>query len=510
MTRLRIYFGLVLCLSLMACQSEPEIPPHVIRVGLAQMPMSLDPRFATDAASHKIQAFIHRGLVRLNQRFEAEADLASSWQHPKPLLWRFSLHPHMLFHDGTPVEAEDVAATIRAVLSKDRASPLRAGFAAVAKIEVLSKYRLEIHLNKPDASLLSRLTLGIMPKALAEGEHHARQVVGCGIFRLQGWQANQLVIERVSSHAAETAVNEIRFVGVKDPVTRSLKLVSGEIDFAQNDLPPHLLPYLQRQPHLQVQSHPSTTFTYVGINLEDERLKDVRVRRALALSLDRKLLKRAIFSDLPKLAESVLSPGHWAYQKLPESAYDLVRAKALLDEAGYPMGKDGTRFHLSYRTSTNPSSLRMVTAIADAWGKIGVEVQVESMEWGGFYARIKQGDFQLFSLSWVGITDPDIYRWILHSEMWPPHGANRGRYSSEIMDQWLDQAAGLEDKREQAAIYGKVQQKMADDQVYIPLWYRPVTAVSNRALRGYKPQADGGFLGLAQSRISRSPAVDRK
>jgi len=121
---------------------------------------------------------------------------------------------------------------------------------------------------------------------------------------------------------------------------------------------------------------------------------------------------------------------------------------------------------------------------------------------GCFYGRIEQGDFQVFSLAWVGIGDPDIYRWILHSDMWPPKGANRGRYSNPDVDGWLEIAAISPSREEQKRLYGMVQEQMTEDQVYIPLWYEPVIAVSGPRLKGFTPAPDGSLLGLLQSQVS--------
>jgi len=115
--------------------------------------------------------------------------------------------------------------------------------------------------------------------------------------------------------------------------------------------------------------------------------------------------------------------------------------------------------------------------------------------------RIRQGDFQVFSLSWVGIVDPDIYRWILHSSMWPPKGANRGRYHSDEVDAWLDQAMQAQDQEQRARLYERVQRRMQSDQVYIPLWYEPVIAVTGPRLHGFVPARDGSLLGLLSCRV---------
>jgi peptide/nickel transport system substrate-binding protein len=296
-------------------------------------------------------------------------------------------------------------------------------------------------------------------------------------------------------------IEVLHFIRVKDAVTRCLKLVRGEIDFTQNDLPPHLLPWLKKQKNITMTSQPSTTFSYLGLNMQDDILKHVKVRQALALALDRNLLKQALFGDLPTLGETILTPNHWAAATIPITSFDPIQAEKLLDEAGFRRNSEGIRFHINYRTSTNPTRLRLVTAIADAWQKVGVDVSIESLEWGGFYARIKRGDFQVFSLSWVGITDPDIYRWILHTDMQPPKGANRGRYSNAQVDAWLDQAASSQDLNQRKILYAKVQQRMTKDQVYIPLWYDAVVAVSNKRLQGFTPRNDGSLLPLLHTTL---------
>ncbi|MDQ6970018.1 MAG: ABC transporter substrate-binding protein [Mariprofundus sp.] len=488
--------GIALLLLLAGCQA-PEQDAGLLRVGMAQMPITLDPRYATDAASVRVQGFIHRGLLKLDDRFNVQGDLATRWEHSEALLWRFYLQAGVHFSDGSSLDAADVVATLTAVLDSKLTSPLKASFAAIASVTAESDDVVVIRLNRPDASLLTRLNLGILPESIAHAPHQAHQTIGCGQYKLQSWAESELMLKRVSEGEGPAL---IRFSGVKDPVTRILKLSRGELDFVQNDLPPHLLGYIKEQ-HLTIQTRPSTTFSYIGLNMQDETLKGVRVRRALALGLDRAKLKKALFADLPQLAETVLTPSHWASSKLPALAFDLLEAGRLLDAAGFPRGADGIRFTINYRTSTDPTRLRLATAIAAMWQQLGVQVSIESLEWGGFYARIKRGDFQVFSLAWVGITDPDIYRWILHSSMWPPKGANRGRYASDQMDAWLDDAAAANTQAKRKALYALIEQKMQQDMVYIPLWYDPVIAVSGPRVSGFKLKPDGSLLGLMKIKL---------
>jgi peptide/nickel transport system substrate-binding protein len=494
-----LLFGLIALSGLTGCtQQAPDAGE--IRIALGQKVMTLDPRFSTDAASHRVQELVHRGLVRLNENFEPVPDAAASWSRPDALTWRFHLRDGLQFHNGEPVLASDVVATLNSLLDAKTASPLRAGFAAIERVEAEGGQDVVVHLNKPDASLLTRLSIGILPAGEAAKGNQSRSIVGCGACRVAAWDERGLLLERVAEPQVDQ-IRKFRFVVVKDPVTRCLKLGRGEVDFTENDLPSHLLGYLRDQKQLTINTRPSTTFSYIGMNLQDAVLKDVRVRWALALALDRARLKKALYADLPVLGETVLTPTHWAAADIPVTLFDAGQAAALLDDAGFKPDANGVRFSLNYRTSTDPARLRMASAIADMWRKIGVDVKVESLEWGGFYARIKQGDFQVFSLAWVGIVDPDIYRWILHSDMWPPKGANRGRYKNTDVDGWLEIAAISPSREEQKRLYGMVQEKMAEDQVYIPLWYEPVIAVSGPRLSGFTPAPDGSLLGLLQAQV---------
>ena len=504
-TLIRSFLLVLLVLTGLSACSQQKAEQGEVRIALAQQVMTLDPRFSTDAASHRVQELVHRGLVHLDEHFEAQPDLAESWTQPDPLTWRFHLRADLSFHNDSPVTAADVAATLQSILDPATASPLRAGFSAIESVQAEGQRDVVLHLLRPDASLLTRLSIGVLPASVAALGNQSQTITGCGAFRVAGRDGRGLLLERAGrpgvGQASPGAVQSIRFIVVKDPVTRCLKLARGEVDFTENDLPPHLLGYLKKQKQLTIATRPSTTFAYLGMNLQDERLKDVRVRRALAMGVDRERLKNALYAGLPVLGETVLTPTHWASAAIPAIAYDPEQAAALLDGAGFKPDANGVRFSLNYRTSTDPARLRMASAIADMWRRIGVDVKVESLEWGGFYARIKQGDFQVFSLAWVGIVDPDIYRWILHSSMWPPKGANRGRYANKQVDAWLDEAAASQSREEQKDLYARIQHQMAEDQVYIPLWYEPVIAVSGLRLQGFSPAPDGSLLGLLQARV---------
>ncbi|MDQ6994650.1 MAG: ABC transporter substrate-binding protein, partial [Mariprofundaceae bacterium] len=336
---MRILLWLSCVFYLVSCQQN--LPQQgELRIGVAQLPMSLDPRFATDAASHKIQQLMHRGLVKLDDHWKPQPDVARSWEHPSPLVWVFHLRHGIFFHDGSRLTANDVQVTLETLLDKKNASPLRAGFAAIEHVQAINDDTLQIRLKKPDASLLTRLSLGILPANYAKKKTNPHQTIGCGVFKLASWHGNHLILQRVIK-SPESNIQRLHFLRVKEAVTRSLKLVRGEIDLMQNDLPAELLPYLKRQKQLRIATQASTTFSYIGMNFQDAILKDVRVRKALALAINRSRLKQALLSDLPILAETVLTPKHWASTKLALTPFNPQKAEILLDKAGFPRNSLG-------------------------------------------------------------------------------------------------------------------------------------------------------------------------
>jgi peptide/nickel transport system substrate-binding protein len=127
-------------------------------------------------------------------------------------------------------------------------------------------------------------------------------------------------------------------------------------------------------------------------------------------------------------------------------------------------------------------------------------VEIRSYDWGTFYGDIKKGVFQMFSLSWVGIKTPDIYRYVFHSEAIPPNGANRGRYRSREVDRLIELAEGAVSLDERVAAYRQLQQMLFTDLPYVPLWYEDHVVVSRPGITGYHLSQDGNYDAMKSMR----------
>lgn len=469
-------FALGLCLLLAAC-SEPD-NKNDIRFALAQAPLNLDPRHASDAASERINRLIYQPLMDFDDRSVPTGDLAD-WQEIAPTHYRFTLKPDRKpFHNGNPVTAGDVQATYQSLLAM-RNSPHTAEFANISKIDVVDENIVDFMLRQPDPDFPARLIIGIVPAALIEqGYDFAHHPIGSGPLRFVSWDG-VLRLERVSD-GQKFALMEVR-----DPTVRVLKLLRGEADLLQGDLPPELVRHLERQPEVAVKFSTGTNFSYLGFNMQDPQLKTPLIRQAIAHAIDRQAVIQHALVQGSRLAESILPPEHWAGNPgLVSYNYDPQRARELLEQAGVELP-----LRLIYKTSTDAQRVRLATILQAQMQPAGIELEIRSLDWGTFFDDVKHGKFQLYGLTWVGIKMPEIYRLAFHSSSVPPRGANRGKFMDSEVDALIDTA-------DWQGASSRIHKLLP----YVPLWYEGQFIAMRKGLTGYSPKPDGKWDDLATIR----------
>ena len=278
------------------------------RFGLAGAPANLDPRFATDATSARINRLLYDRLVDFNDAFEPVPSLAD-WEQLSPTHYRFQLktndHP---FHDGTVLTAYDVKATYDFILNADNASPHRAALAVIDRIAVRNETSLDFFLHRPEPLFPGYLVIGIVPARLITTNHPLYEhPIGSGPFSfLSRPDETRLHLLRIRDQ------RRFEFMTVPDPTVRTLKLMAGEIDMLQNDLPPELIGYLENDETLKVQRISGTNFSYLGFSFEDAVTRQALVRRAIAHAIDRREIIRYVLDGAARPAHSLLPPEHWA------------------------------------------------------------------------------------------------------------------------------------------------------------------------------------------------------
>ena len=502
------------CAFLSACGEKRSAKGDAIVVGIGTNPTQLDPRLSQDAVSSKVQRFIFSRLISRNHEGRIVLELAERWERPTPLVHRFELRRGVRFHNGEALTSSDVKYTFDSIRDPSLASPKAAGLKELARIETPTPHRVVFHLTEPSASFAESLMVGILPKSAREaGRRFAQKPVGTGPFEFVEFAPDErITLKAFANHfGGKPAFERLIFRILPEETIRVLELESGGVDFLQNSFSPDILPRFINNKRLKIRKRLGTNFSYIGFNMSDPILSKLKVRRALAHAIDRQPIVRFIHKGLVQEADSLLPPDHWAHQKgLPSYTHRPELAKKLLDEAGFP-DPDGPgpapRFTLVYKTSQNELGRRIATVLGHQLDHVGIKMKIRSYEWGTFFGDIRNGNFQLYSLTWVGISDPDIYRYIFHSRFMPPAGLNRGRYKNARVDKLLEDARQPIAPEARARLYGEVQRILGDELPYINLWHSVNVAVFDKRISGYRVYPDADFISLAKATLS--PAARR-
>jgi peptide/nickel transport system substrate-binding protein len=236
----------------------------------------------------------------------------------------------------------------------------------------------------------------------------------------------------------------------------------------------------------------------------------VRVRQALAHAVDRRAIVQYLRRGLAEESKGILPPTSWAYE--PDAAafaYDPAKARALLDEAGYrdPDG-DGprARLHLVLKTSNAEFVRLQATVIQQDLKRVGVDVEVRSYEFATFLSDVIKGNFQMCTLQWVGVADPDMLRRVFHSSQVPPAGWNRGFFADPAVDALIDRASRTPDRATQKALYSDAQRRIALAVPTISLWHKTNVVIAQPDIRPgvLTPIADLSFLRTTR-RVAAAP-----
>jgi peptide/nickel transport system substrate-binding protein len=469
-------------------------------------PINLDPRIGTDAVSEHFHGLLFNSLIAHDAQMNIIPDLATSWDMPDPLTYVFHLRPGVKFHDGRALSSADVKFTFDSILAGDLKTPKRGAFQTLKSVEAPDPATVIFHLSEPYASFLwsiARPAIGIVPQG--SGVEFAQHPIGTGPFQFVSMALDdEVVLDRNPDYfAGPPTIQRVRFRVVTDATVRALELRKGTADItAVNALAPDMAVTLAEQPGILKEDDPGTQLQYISMNFSDPILAHKEVRQALAYATDRPTLIKYLLRDQARIAHSLLPPNHWAYEPdVRRYDYDPAKANQLLDKAGFPRGKDGVRFHLEMKTSSEEPTRLRAEAITDEWKKIGVVLDLRPLEFATFLSDINHGSFQLYTFGWVGANnDPDIFQYVFSSKKFPPDGANRGHYKSAALDALLDRERVEMDRDKRKAILSQIQRMVAEDEPYINLWYQDNVVLHRDDLTGIviPPAGDYDFLVRAQ------------
>lgn len=460
------------------------------------MPKTLDPRYATDVQGGRItQQLTCETLVDLDQQLTIVPKLAESFERVSATGVRFVLRQGVRFHDGSALDAHTVKAAFEEIMAKETGSPYGFIRNRINRIEVESERELVFYSVEPQPGFLMDLFIPVF-KHVTESE----QLSCTGPYQIKQRNPLQLTLQRFEGYWQQPAkIAKIQFKIIRDDTTRYLKMRNQDLDLLINGLPVDKLKYFRREPlkqHFEVIKAGGLSYQYLGLNTQHEILRSTQVRQAIAYAIDIDEMIKYFKWDNATPADSLLTANNPYYTKPNQQyTYNPEEAARLLDAAGYRL-KDEGRFVVEYKTTNNAEAVKMGRIIKGQLKRVGIEVVLRSFEWGTFFADVQSGNFEIYSLRWVGVTEPSFYFNLFHSSQIPPNGKNRVRFVHSELDQLLEQAQHELNPAKRKILIARVQQILAEELPYISLWHNDNIAILKRNLKGFWLHPTGGYHSL--------------
>jgi peptide/nickel transport system substrate-binding protein len=487
-------------------------------------PVSLDPQLETTAPGAWVYYNILEPLLALDEKMQVQPRLAASYDVMSPTRVRFKLRPGVRFHDGTPLSAAAVKFTFDRALRGTPPARWASLAGPLAGAEVVDDLTVDVVTKEPYGPILRTLSMiytGIVsPTAVQKlGADFSRAPVGTGPFRFVEWKTNtHVIIERNPDYWGEKApLDRVVFKVVPEEGARMIAVQTGDADMVL--LPsPAQLPALRRDPRFTVHEVTGGRVVFVGLHAGLQPLDDPRVRAALLHAVDRKAILDNIMEGSAVAARGVLAPGVFGFKDMNLDAlypFDRARAKALLAQAGYTPGPDGIlqkggqRLSLSWVAARGryPKDGEITEAVQAMLREVGVEARVQFLEWATVFTQLRGNPLNqhLFTLGWVTTNadaDYSLYA-LFHSKGVPPAAWNTSRYANPRVDTLLEQARRSLDQAERERLYGEVQDILARDMVWIPVYNTKEIVVTRAPVKGFVIHPVEYNLGLWRTWLDR-------
>lgn len=479
--------------------------------------VGLDPKVETTSPGNWVMSNIYETLVKLDTDMTFQPGLAESWEQVAPDRWRFHLRQGVTFHDGTDFTAEDVKFSIERIKNPEDPGRSASNLRPITAVEVVDDYTVDVVTDGPYGPLLNIMSLvyatGIVsPDAVAQyGEDFTRNPVGTGPFRFVEWQTNdRITIERFEGYWGDPAkLEQVIYRVIPEESARMLALDTGEVDMVMQPAPSQLGIY-REDPGFTVHETPGARVIFFGMVTDRAPLDDVRVRQALNYGFDKQSVVDNILEDAAFLPEAYISPPIFGFADVSEYfSYDPEKAVSLLEEAGW-VDEDGdgmrekegeplTITHFSPR-GRYLKDAEVSEAFQAAMRELGVDVELEVMEWGTLFEQLRQPDLpaNLFTIGWSTATGDADYTLgpLFGCDSFPPNGWNSMQYCNQTFDELVAQAGASTDQEERAQLYAQALQILAEDAVVVPVYNTKETIVTSADVQGFDQHPIDYYLWL--------------
>ena len=423
----------------------------------------------------------------------------------------FSLRDDVRWHNGAPLTSRDASFTYAAIMDDATASPRKPDFDLILRVETPDEHTFRVIYRKPYSPALESWMIPLLPAHLLEGkpqdwwvQNFNRTPIGTGAFKFAEWRTNEFLrVERNPDYfdAPGPWLDGIVYRFMPDQLTLRLAFETHQVDFWSAE--PWTVTAFVGDPRFEVFTSPTSSYTYIGWNLQRPLFQDPLVRRALAHAVDVPSMVRYILYGHGLQSTGIFTPQMWFFDpSITPLAHDLEKARQLLAEAGWKPGadgileKNGQRFSFTLITNNGNEVRRDIATLAqDGLKKLGIEVKIELYEWAVFLKNhINKRDFDAMVLGWSLGNSYDQFQ-IWHSSQANPEQLNVVGYKNPKADRLLDEIRQEYNREKIIQMAADLQRTIYDDQPYLFLYVPEGTSVMWKdAYRIRRPDGSGGWI----------------
>lgn len=452
---------------------------------------SLDPHQGKETPAVQVNTQIFDTLVTVDpETNEVVPQIAESWEQTDDQTYVFKIREGIKFHDGSDLTAEDVK------FSLDRARNSAAVSYIVNFIEEVTvddDHTVTVKTTAPYAPTLRNLAIpfaAIVPKAVVEADENAfiQNPVGSGPYKFVEWNHGDHVTLKAFDdyYAGKPETENLIMKVIPETSQRTIALETGEVDLAY-DLAVNDIPKVNSDDKLTVYEIPSLTCWYVSMNMNKKPFDNPKVREAMSMAIDRQTIIDTINAGSGQTADAIIAPAVFGYYSTGVKEYNPTKAKELLAEAGYPNG-----FSTTLWVNDNQSRIEMCQASGNGLLEVGVQCNLEVLEFGSFISRTTAGDHDLAYFGWTTSSgDADYSYYSLEHSTQQGAAGNRSFLADPDVDKLIEEARSNTNEEERKELYKELAIKLDEINNNIPVYYSSINVGANKKVEGFVMDANG-------------------
>lgn len=452
----------------------------------------LSPIDTNDSISSNVTMQVYETLfIQDPETMEIEPLLAESYDNPDENTWSIKLHEGIEFHDGTPLNAEAVKYTFEQIKDPDRAAPRASLLEPIESVEVEDEYTVILKTKKPYGPMLAALSHTnaaiVSPTADKEGDIN-KEPVGTGPFVFDEWkEGDHIKLERNEDYWRDPAeLQTVTFKIVPEMSTAISMLETGEVQFIDN-LPSDLLPRIESLNEVEVQKSEGTRVSFLGFNMEKEPFTDLKFRQAVAYGINQEAYVSQL-NGLGIMNESIIGPKVFGYEEEAEDSgypFDQEKAKQMIEENGYQGEK------ITLLAANRDNYMKMAEIVQSQLTDIGLDVEIETMEWATFLDAARKGNFEMTFLGWANSTadGSELLYPNLHSDT--IDASNYVRYSDPEFDKIVVESRQSVDQDERLEKLNEANIMAIKDAPWVVMEHGTVSAAYSESVEGLVVSPNG-------------------